>query len=179
MIKPNIAGFLQQDMASNLRIDFMKLEPDAPKPLYGIAAYLKKSRIEQSLRDLVYIRASQLNGCAFCLDMHAQDARANGEVEQRINCISTWREAPFFSKREKAALELTEKLTTLSERHFSREDYDSAREEFDEHEFIALVMAINVINSWNRLMVSCGGTAGIYVNEELKGKNPGYFFDSE
>ncbi len=164
-------------MAAKLRIDYSRAEPEAAKPLYSIASYLRKSRIELGIRDLVYIRVSQINGCAFCLDMHVQDARAHGEGEQRISCISIWRDAPFFTDREKMALEIAEALTLVSERNFSDSLYSRAREIFDEHEFVALVMAVNVINSWNRLMISCGGTAGMYVNGELKEKSPGYFSD--
>lgn len=166
-------------MPQNLRINYSKVEPDAVKPLYSMAAYLRKSGVEQTLRDLIYIRASQINGCAFCLDMHTQDARANGETEQRINCVSAWKESPFFTDRERAALEMTEALTLLPQMHFPEELYNKARLEFDEHEFVAVVMAINVINGWNRLVISCGGTAGMYSNQALKERNPEYFSGTE
>lgn len=162
-------------MTHKLRIDYSGIEPEAAKPLYRMGAYLKTSGIELRIRDLVYIRASQINGCAFCLDMHTQDARAHGESEQRINCISAWRDSPFFNTREKMALEITEVLTLISESGFSDELYNRSREVFDEHEFVALVMAVNVINSWNRLMVSCGGTAGMYASKDLKEALPGYY----
>ena len=162
-------------MTRELRIDYSRVEPEAAKPLYGIAAYLRKSRIEVGIRDLVYIRASQINGCAFCLDMHIQDARANGESEQKIGCVSIWKDSPFFTDRERMALEVTESLTLISESGFSQSLYKRARQVFDEHEFVALVMAVNVINSWNRLMISCGGTAGMYINKDLKESSPEYY----
>lgn len=162
-------------MTKKLRIEYSQVEPEAAKPLYQIAAYLRKSSVEKSIRDLIYIRASQINGCAYCLDMHVQDARANGESEQKISCVSTWRDSPFFSERERMALELTETLTLISEINFSDDLFIRAMKVFDEHEFIALVMAVNVINSWNRLMISCGGTAGMYENKKLREKLPGYY----
>ncbi len=165
-------------MTRKLRIDYSQVEPEAAKPLYQIAAYLRKSGVEKSIRDLVYIRAYQINGCAYCQDMHVQDARAHGESEQKISCISAWRDSPFFSDRERMALEVAESLTLISDSGFSDGLYDRAREVFDEHEFVALVMAVNVINSWNRLMISCGGTAGMYANKDLKETSPEYYAES-
>ena len=146
----NLKGMRGVLLTMGFRIDYSSIEPDASDGIRAMTAYVRKSTLEQSLRDLVYIRASQVNGCAYCLDMHTQDARANGETEQRINCIPVWRESPFYTAREKAALEFTEVMTGLSRGSPSEELVARVRESFNDHEYIALIMAINVINCWNR-----------------------------
>ena len=162
-------------MTLKLKIEYASFEPVSPKSIYAMTEYVKKSSIEESLRDLIYIRASQINGCAFCLDMHTQDAIAHGVPPQKAVCVSVWRESPFFSNRERAALEFTETMTRIAQAPLSEDTYGRIREEFNEHEYVALVMAINIINCWNRLMIACGGTAGMYSNKELKEGSPGYF----
>lgn len=162
-------------MQKRMRINYSRVEPEAAKPIYSMIEYLKTTGISEGLRNLIDIRASQINGCAFCLDMHTQMARAAGETEQRINCVAVWRESPFFSEREMAALELAEVLTRLSSTTLTDDLYEKVRKQFDEHEFVALVTAINVINCWNRLMISCGATAGMYTDEVLKREHPEYF----
>ncbi len=157
------------------RIDYSRIEPDAANGIRTMTDFVRKSTLGQTLRDLIYIRASQVNGCAYCLDMHTQDARANGETEQRINCISVWRESPFYTAKEKAALEFTEVMTGLSNGVLSEGLVSQVRESFNDHEYVALIMAINVINCWNRLMIGCGGTAGMYRNSELVRGMPGFF----
>jgi AhpD family alkylhydroperoxidase len=113
-----------------------------------------ESGLEASLLELVKIRASQINGCAFCIDMHTKDARGRGETEQRIYALDAWREAPFFSARERAALAWTEAVTLLAETHVPDAVYDEARSQFDTREIVALTFALVAINGWNRLAVS-------------------------
>lgn len=151
-----------------MRIDYAELEPDAGKAVYALKNYVRGTGLEQSLISLIEMRASQINGCAYCLDMHTQDAIAEGESEQRIFCLSAWRESPFYSERERAALEFTEAVTAISLNGVSDELYEKVRRSFSDREYIALIMAINTINCWNRLSISCGLTAGLYKRNESK-----------
>ena len=120
------------------------------------------SKLEPALFELVKIRASQLNGCAYCIDMHTKDARRAGETEQRIYGLNAWRETPFFSDRERAALEWTEALTRLADSHVSDDLFDRVRRQFDEAELVALTFAVIVINGWNRLSISFRPSVGTY-----------------
>lgn len=159
-----------------MRVNLSKVEPEVPRLMYSIRDYVVNLGIEQTTRDLIYIRASQINGCAYCLDMHIQDARANGENEQRIGCIQLWRDSPFFTERERLALEFTEALTEVSRNGITDELYNRVRAEYDEHEYIGLIMTVNLINNWNRIMIACGGTAGLYRNDVLRESGPDFFF---
>jgi AhpD family alkylhydroperoxidase len=116
----------------------------------------EEAGIEPALYELVKTRASQINGCAFCLDMHTKDARARGESEQRLYTLSAWRETPFFSDPERAALALTEEVTRISDHGVSDEVWALAEKQFDQEQLAALVWAIVAINSWNRLAISTG-----------------------
>ncbi|HEY8683540.1 MAG TPA: carboxymuconolactone decarboxylase family protein [Rhodanobacter sp.] len=137
--------------------------PDALKPLLALADYVKNSGIEQNLIELVLMRASQLNGCAYCLDMHSKDARAAGETEQRLYMLQAWREAPFYNKRERAALAWCEAVTRLDAIHgVPDEVYEEARAQFSEEELIDLNMAIILINSWNRIAIPSRAEPGNY-----------------
>jgi AhpD family alkylhydroperoxidase len=127
--------------------------------------YTERSGLEQSLLDLVLIRASQINHCAYCLDMHTKDARVSGETEQRIYALDAWRETPFFSERERAALAWTEAVTLLTEGFVSDEVYEETRQHFSEAELIRLTMAVATINTWNRLNVSFRVVAGSYKSQ--------------
>jgi AhpD family alkylhydroperoxidase len=127
---------------------------------------VEASGLERSLLELVKIRASQINGCAYCIDMHTKDARALGETEQRIYALSAWHETPFFSDRERAALEWTESVTRLSETHVPDEVFERTRQHFDERELFALTFAVVTINSWNRLAVSFRTPPGSYQRAE-------------
>src|SRR6478752_5595776 len=118
--------------------------------------------VDKRLFTLVKIRASQINGCAYCIDMHTKEARAAGETEQRIYALSAWRETPFFTARERAALEWTEAVTLVSETHVPDEVYARVAQHFDEAEMVALTFAVVVINSWNRLSVSFRPVVGSY-----------------
>lgn len=144
------------------RINFKKLVPAAYHAMLGLEAYVHQSGLERSLLELVKVRASQINGCAYCLDMHSKDARVAGETEQRLYVLPAWREAPFYTPRERAALAWTESVTLLSETHVPDDVYQDAREQFSEVELVNLTMAIVAINGWNRLEVSLRGIAGSY-----------------
>ena len=136
------------------RIDLLKASPEAIKPMYAIEAYLKNCGLEHSLLLLVKMRASQINGCAYCLDMHSKDARAEGETEQRLYTLNAWRETPFFSPRERAALAWTEALTLISETHAPDDVFEELRAHFSEREIADLTLAISAINAWNRFAIS-------------------------
>ncbi|HSD64624.1 MAG TPA: carboxymuconolactone decarboxylase family protein [Ignavibacteriaceae bacterium] len=144
------------------RINAYEKGHEAAKVLYGFARYLAKSPIEQSLLDLISYRASQINGCAFCLDMHSKDLREAGETEQRIYLLDAWREVPFYSERERAALAWTEAVTKVTEGHIPNEIYEEARKQFSEEELIDLTLAVIAINSYNRFNVAFRTPAGDY-----------------
>jgi len=135
------------------RLDYSKADPEALRAMAGLERYSHQSGLEPSLLELVKMRASQINGCAYCLDMHSKDARAAGESEQRLYVLNAWREAPFYSDRERAALAWTEAVTLISEGGVSDELFASAREHFSEQELVALTMAVIAINGWNRLAI--------------------------
>jgi AhpD family alkylhydroperoxidase len=134
----------------------------AMKSLYGLGAYLAKSPLETPLLDLIYFRVSQINGCAYCLDMHSKDLRAIGETEQRLYVLEAWREAPFYTERERAALAWAEAVTMVTEGHVPDEIYEKAREQFSEEELIDLTVAVITINSYNRLNIAFRIPAGTY-----------------
>jgi AhpD family alkylhydroperoxidase len=135
------------------RIDFYTASPDGLKAMIALETAVSKLPLEKSLIELVKLRASQINGCAFCLDMHTADARKGGETERRLYTLSAWRETPFFTPRERAALAWTESLTQLSLTHAPDEDYALLSAEFSPKEMVDLTVAISTINSWNRLAV--------------------------
>ena len=136
------------------RISCTDAAPAAYKAMLGLEQYVRGSGLEHSLLELVKTRASQMNGCAYCLDMHTKDARAAGETEQRLYVLPAWREAPFYSARERAALAWTEAVTQLGPHGVSDELYRATREHFDEKGLVDLTMAIIAINSWNRLAIA-------------------------
>jgi AhpD family alkylhydroperoxidase len=144
------------------RINVMEKGQGAMKVMYGFAAYLAKSSIEKNLQHLVEYRVSQINGCAYCLDMHSKDLRHEGESEQRIYLLSAWRESPFYTDRERAALAWAESVTLLADTHVPDEVYEQARKEFSEEEMIDLTMLVVAINSWNRANVAFRTTPGTY-----------------
>ncbi len=144
------------------RIDSRRVSPKVQQHLLGIEAYLHGSGLGHRLLHLVKTRASQINGCAQCLDMHTQDARAEGESEQRLYTLEAWRETPFFDERERAALEWTEAVTLVAETHVPDEVYERVRQLFTEQELIDLTLAITNINSWNRLNVAFRTVPGKY-----------------
>jgi AhpD family alkylhydroperoxidase len=136
-----------------IRIDFVKAAPQAAAAMFGLERYLHGCSLEPSLLNLVKLHASQINGCAYCLDMHSKEARAAGETEQRIYVLDAWREAPFYSARERAALAWTEALTLVSRDQGPDDVYDTARDQFSERELVDLSLAVVAINGWNRLVI--------------------------
>lgn len=144
------------------RLDSQKAAPGAYQAMLALESYVRKSRLEPSLLELIRMRASQINGCAYCLDMHSKDARANGETEQRLYALNAWRETPFFTDRERAALAWTEAVTLVSQDHVPDSVYDEARQCFTEEELVNLTLAVATINAWNRLAISFRAVPGEY-----------------
>ena len=145
------------------RMNFYEKGFKAMKPLFSMGAYLAKSSVEQSLLDLVAFRASQINGCAYCLDMHSKDLRAHGETEQRLYMLDAWRESPLYTDRERAALAWTEAVTKLEKKNVPDDVYEEALRQFSEEELVDLTIAVIAINSWNRINVAFHTPAGDYV----------------
>jgi AhpD family alkylhydroperoxidase len=147
----------------NARIDVNKyLTSNLGQAMLALSAASAASGLERSLLELVRLRASQINHCAYCIDMHTKDARAQGETEQRLYLVSAWREAALYSDRERAALEWTEAVTRLGETHVPDDVFERVRQHFDETELVALTFAVVVINGWNRLAVSFRAEVGTY-----------------
>ena len=141
------------------RMQFTEL---AAKPYAAMLRLERSIELDRGVRELVKVRASQINGCAFCLDMHWKDARAAGESEERLYSLDAWRESPLYDERERAALALCEAMTLVAERHVPDEVWERARATFSEPELAQLVFAITAINSWNRLMITAGVEPGHY-----------------
>jgi AhpD family alkylhydroperoxidase len=144
------------------RIDLTKyMSSGLGRAMLGLSSEAA-SRLEPGLFELIKIRASQINGCAYCVDMHTKDARHAGETEQRIYALNAWRETPFFTDRERAALEWTEAVTRLGDSHVPDDLYERVARQFDEAELVALTFGVVVINSWNRLSISFRPPVGSY-----------------
>lgn len=141
------------------RLNIFEKGQSALKPLFGMTGYLKKSPVDAQLMDLVDVRVSQMNGCAYCLDMHYKEARAKGETEQRLYGLSAWREAPYYTDRERAALDWAEAITTCD---VSDAVYSQAKALFSDQELIDLTMVITTINTWNRINFAFPNTPGSY-----------------
>ena len=135
------------------RIDYNKVAPDAVKALLPLEGYVQKSSLEKTLLELVKLRASQINGCAYCVDIHTQDARKQGESERRLHAVAVWKHSPLFTERERAALAWTEAITLISESEAPDAIYNEVIKSFNEKETVDLTIAIIAINSWNRLAV--------------------------
>ena len=144
------------------RLAYAKLASNGYKAMLGLEGYLRTCGLDHSLLNLVKLRASQINGCAYCIDMHWKDARAAGETEIRLYSLGAWREGPFYSERERAALELTESVTLVSENHVPDEVFERVRSQFSEKETVDLAFAIATINSWNRLAITFRADPGEY-----------------
>jgi AhpD family alkylhydroperoxidase len=136
------------------RMNFYQAAPDTMKAMMALENQIASSGLEQSLMELVKTRASQINGCAFCIDMHTKDARKRGETEQRLYLLNAWREAPCYTDRERAALAWTEAVTLIAETHAPDDVYNEVRAHFSEAETVNLTMLIGAINTWNRLSIS-------------------------
>ena len=144
------------------RIDFSKAAPTGIHAVLGLSKYVHDCGLENSLLQLVFMRASQMNGCAYCIDMHSKDARAAGETEQRLYELDAWRETPFYSDRERAALAWTEAVTNIQQGHAPDAVYQELHKFFTENEIVNLTLAIATINVWNRLAISFRAEAGTY-----------------
>lgn len=144
------------------RINFAKAAPEAHQALLRLSDYVKHSGLEESLLHLVFLRASQINGCAFCIDMHWKDLRALGHSEETMYMLDAWREAPSFTERERAALAWTEAVTLVTSGHVPDEVYQAARVQFSDAELVNLTLAIGGINTWNRLNIAFRTPSGAY-----------------
>ncbi|NMM84676.1 carboxymuconolactone decarboxylase [Rhodococcus sp. SRB_17] len=144
------------------RINYQKAAPGAFQAMLGLEKYVRQSGLEPALLELVKTRVSQINGCAYCLDMHTQDARAAGETEQRLYLLAAWRETGLYSERERAALAWAEAVTQLAGHGVPDAVYDEVRSQFEEKALVDLTLAIVAINGWNRLAVPFGVQAGSY-----------------
>jgi len=145
------------------RINLMHVNPGIIQAMFALERQIHKAGFDSKLIDLVRMRASQINGCAYCLDMHSKDARANGETEQRLYGLNAWRETPYYSARERAALEWTEALTLVAETHAPDDVFERVREQFSEDELAHLTLAVVAINGWNRLNIAARTVPGDYV----------------
>jgi AhpD family alkylhydroperoxidase len=146
--RQTIAGFAMQQ-----RVDFTKVNPAAYQAVAALQNYVDKSGLDAKLRELIKIRTSQINGCAFCLAMHTRNARKIGETDERMHLLDAWREAPVFTEKERAALAWTEALTLVSRTHAPDDIYDIVRRQFSEKEIVDLTAAIAAINTWNRFAI--------------------------
>ncbi len=136
------------------RIDFTKVSPAAYKAVAALQTYVDQSGLEPKLRELIKIRASQINGCAHCIAMHTRDARKQGETDERMHLLSAWRESPIYNAREQAALAWTEALTLIAHDHVPDEVFEQVRKQFSEKEIVDLTLAVAAINTWNRIAIS-------------------------
>lgn len=144
------------------RISYIKAAPGARDALMQVSNYVHGSGLEESLLGLVFLRASQINGCAFCIDMHWKDLRAIGQSEETLYMLNAWHEAPGYTERERAALAWTEAVTLVAEGHVPDDVYEAARKQFSDAELVNLTLAIAVINSWNRMNIAFRTPAGHY-----------------
>jgi AhpD family alkylhydroperoxidase len=144
------------------RIDYRKFAPEALKAMLGLEAYLKRCSLDHKLLHMLKLRASQINGCAFCIDMHWKDARALGETEQRLYGLDAWRESPYYTDRERAALAWTEAVTLISSTHAPDEEYAELQKHFSEQEIVDLIYLISTINVWNRIAIASRAVPGLY-----------------
>ena len=150
------------------RINIAQVAPEVYKAMLGLEEYLHRSGLEQNLLHLIRLRASQINGCAYCIDMHWKDLRAIGETEQRLYGLDAWQESPYYSERERAAFAWTEAVTSITQGHVADEVYETVRKQFSEKEIADLTLAIATINAWNRLAISTRTAAGQYVSRLRK-----------
>jgi len=144
------------------RIDGARVAPGGYKAMLGLEAYLHECGLEIPLLHLIKLRASQINGCAYCIDMHWKDARSVGDSEQRLYSLDAWRESPYYSERERAALAWTEAVTLITDGHAPDQVYEEVRRHFSEKELADLTLAVATINAWNRLAIASRTEPGTY-----------------
>ncbi len=149
------------------RIDHRKAAPGAMSALYGVEKYLHTCGLPEKLLHLIKLRVSQINGCAYCIDMHSKDLRAAGDTEQRLYLLDAWHEAPFYTDRERAALAWAEAVTRITEGHVPDAVYEQARRQFSEAELVNLTLAVATINAWNRLSIAFRSVPGAYQPERI------------
>jgi AhpD family alkylhydroperoxidase len=157
-----LGGFMEA------RFNFMKAAPGVYEAMLGLEKYLQGGGLEQRLLHLIKLRASQVNGCAYCLDMHWKDLQASGEDPQRMYSLDAWRECPYYTERERAALAWTEAVTLITNGHVPDAVYEQARAHFSEKEMCDLTMAVAAINAWNRLAISSRTVPGAYHAQPAK-----------
>ncbi len=145
-----------------MRIEYPKVAPEVLNAMLTLERQVHASGLEESLLDLVKLRASQINGCAYCIDMHTKDARARGETEQRLYELDAWRETPFYSERERAALAWTEAVTLVTDGHVPDQLFEEVRRHFTDRELANLTLAVVAINGWNRLGIAFRAEPGSY-----------------
>jgi len=148
--------------ATHPRLDYTKASPEGLQAMLRLEHAVRSSGLDTKMLELMKVRASQLNGCAYCIDMHTKDARAAGETEQRLYALNAWREAPFYSDRERAALAWTEALTNIQDGHAPDDVYEEVAQQFSETEIMSLTLAITTINSWNRISIGFRVVPGTY-----------------
>ncbi len=148
------------------RLKYARVAPHGYRAMAALQEYVDECGLEPLLLELVKMRASQINGCAYCIDMHSKDARALGESEQRLYGLNAWRETPFYSERERAALLWTEELTLISQNHVPDAVYEEVHKHFSEEELVNLTLAIITINGWNRLAIGFRSQPGVYQSKK-------------
>ena len=151
-----------EEEAVEARIDYRKYAGEPLKALLEIEKYLNSCGLDHKLLHLLKMRASQINGCAYCIDMHSKDARAIGETEQRLYELDAWRETPFYTDKERAAMEWAESLTLVSQTHVPDETFEAVKKHFSEKEIVDLTIVVGLINLWNRLAISMRAVPGVY-----------------
>jgi AhpD family alkylhydroperoxidase len=154
---------MENQNVNDQRINYSKIAPEGAAILVKLETYIRSTGLEPELIELVKLRSSQINGCAYCIDMHTKDARNEGESEQRLYGLSAWRETPFYSERERVALAWTEAVTKIGENHVPDEIYNQVRMHFSEKELVDLTLTVIAINSWNRLAISFRTPPGSYL----------------
>jgi len=158
----------KNEMAFTERFNYAKVAPGAYRAMSGLEHYLHESGLEESLLHLVKLRTSQINGCAYCIDMHWKDLKSIGVEDQRLYELNAWRETPFYSDRERAALAWTEAVTRVADTHVPDEIYEEVRQHFNEKELADLTLAVAAINAWNRLAISARTEPGTYQVSKMK-----------
>jgi AhpD family alkylhydroperoxidase len=146
----------------NPRLDFRKFRPELLQAMQGLEQYIASSGLDPKLVHVLKLRVSQINGCAYCIDMHSLDARAHGESEQRLYALDAWRETPFYTDRERAALAWVESITRVSETHVPDSDFDEVKAYFTDQEIVDLTFVASTINAWNRLAIPLRSVPGRY-----------------
>jgi len=149
------------------RLDYGAALPDGMRAVYALDHYSSSSGLEPELLELIKLRASQINGCAYCVDMHTKDARTRGETEQRLYSLSVWRETPYYTERERAALAFTEAVTLIANQRVPDAVYDQARQQFSYAELVKLMIGVAIINVWNRFAITFGDQPGSYAPEHF------------